>query len=404
MLNGVRCRLLSLDRMGWRFRKSFKLFPGVKLNLSRGGLSLSLGGSPATLNIGPRGPRATLGVPGSGLSFSVPLGGQPAGRGGAHAPAPAAGIAPPAPAVPQAATSVDSSMHEIRSVSPDLMRGGSMDGFRQLLQEAQKEEAAIAAEVEALEPVTARSTRRAASWSRGWLFKRLFPKKAARIQQQAEEDAARLAELREQLELCRVRTEIEVPAELVEPYRQFIEAFRVLAGSAATWDTIAARSTDRVAERTTAGRTIDRKPVRFQMAKCRVIDFADPVPCLSNHNGGDLFLYPGFVLVHGNGGAFAVLDVREVRLDINEVQFQEAENVPPDAQVVGHTWLRANKDGSPDRRFNGNRQIPVARYGRLTVASGNGLCEEWMASNADAVLAFGRAWSALAASIQRAPA
>jgi len=391
--------------MGWRFRKSFKLFPGVKLNLSRGGLSLSLGGSPATLNIGPRGPRATFGAPGSGLSFSVPLAGQPAGRGDAHVPAPAPGIAfPPAPAVPQPVTIADPSMHEIRSVNPDLMRGGSMDGFRQLLQEAQKEEAAIATEVKTIEPKAARSTRRAASWSRGWLFKRLFPNKAERIRQQAEEDAARLAELREQLELCRVRTEIEVPAELVEPYRQFIEAFRVLAGSAATWDTIAARSSDRVAERTTATRIIDRKPVRFQLAKCRVIDFPDPVPCLSNHNGGDLFLYPGFVLVHGEGGAFAVLDVREVRLDIRETQFQEAESVPSDAQVVGHTWLRANKDGSPDRRFNGNRQIPVARYGQLAVVSGNGLCEEWMVSNAEAVLAFGRAWSALAASLQRAPA
>lgn len=389
--------------MGWRFRKSFKLFPGVKLNLSRGGLSLSVGGSPATLNIGPRGPRATFGVPGSDLSFSVPLGGQPAGRGPAPTPAPAAGLAPPpAPAVPQPATLTDPTMHEIRSVSPDLMRGGSMDGFRQLLQEAQKEEADITAEVKKLEPVAARSTRRAASWSRGWLFKRLLPKAAARILQQAEEDAARLAELREQLALCRVRTEIEVPNELVEPYRQVIEAFRALASSAATWDTIASRATDRAAERTTATRTIDRKPVRFQQAKCRVIDFPEPVPCLRNHNGGDLFLYPGFVLVHGNGGTFAVLDVREVRLDIQETQFHEAESVPPDAQVIGHTWLRANKDGSPDRRFNGNRQIPVARYGRLTIASSNGLSEEWMASNVDAALAFGRAWSAPAASIQRA--
>lgn len=288
-------------------------------------------------------------------------------------------------------------------MSPDLMRGGAMDGFRQLLQEAQQEKAAITAEANALEPVAARSTRRAASWSRGWLFKRLFPQKAARILRQAEEDSARLAELREQLDLCSVRTEIEVPAELVEPYRELLAAFERLAASAATWDTIAARATDRVAERTTAERTVDRKPVRFQLAKCSVIDFADPVPCLRNHNGGDLFLYPGFVLVHGDGGAFAVFDVRELRLDVSEVQFQEGEGVPPDAQVIGHSWLRANKDGSPDRRFQDNRQIPIARYGRLTVASSNGLCEEWMASNADSTMAFGRAWSALVASVQREP-
>jgi len=69
--------------MAWRFRKTFRLFPGVRLNLSKGGLSLSVGGAPATLNIGPRGPRATFGVPGSGVSVSVPLA---VPRGGAGEP------------------------------------------------------------------------------------------------------------------------------------------------------------------------------------------------------------------------------------------------------------------------------------------------------------------------------
>ncbi len=67
--------------------------------------------------------------------------------------------------------------------------------------------------------------------------------------------------------------------------------------------------------------------------------------------------------------------------------------------VLDHTWLRSNQDGSPDRRFNGNRQIPVARYGKLTVGSENGLCEEWLVSNADAALAFGAASAHMAATV-----
>ena len=44
--------------MGWRFRRSLKIMPGVHLNISKRGVSsLSLGGRGATLNLGKRGVR-----------------------------------------------------------------------------------------------------------------------------------------------------------------------------------------------------------------------------------------------------------------------------------------------------------------------------------------------------------
>lgn len=55
--------------MGFRFHKSVKLFPGVRLNFSKSGLSTSVGVPGAMLNLGRR-PRITLGVPGSGLSYT----------------------------------------------------------------------------------------------------------------------------------------------------------------------------------------------------------------------------------------------------------------------------------------------------------------------------------------------
>lgn len=59
--------------MGFRFRKSVRLMPGVRLNFSNRGVSTSLGGSGATVNIGKRGVRATAGLPGTGLSYSQQL-------------------------------------------------------------------------------------------------------------------------------------------------------------------------------------------------------------------------------------------------------------------------------------------------------------------------------------------
>ncbi|ODB39972.1 hypothetical protein A9L43_15255 [Pseudomonas mosselii] len=56
--------------MALRFRKSFKVAPGVRINLSKSGVSTSVGGKGLTANLSKRGTRVTAGIPGSGLSAS----------------------------------------------------------------------------------------------------------------------------------------------------------------------------------------------------------------------------------------------------------------------------------------------------------------------------------------------
>ncbi|MCQ4267391.1 DUF4236 domain-containing protein [Stutzerimonas degradans] len=56
--------------MAIRFRKSIKIAPGVRLNVSKSGISTSVGGKGATANFSKRGTRVTVGIPGSGLSAS----------------------------------------------------------------------------------------------------------------------------------------------------------------------------------------------------------------------------------------------------------------------------------------------------------------------------------------------
>jgi|SRR6266498_687920 len=51
-----------------RFRKSFKIFPGVKVNMSKGGVSFTVGTKGYHLNFSKRGVKQTVGLPGSGIS------------------------------------------------------------------------------------------------------------------------------------------------------------------------------------------------------------------------------------------------------------------------------------------------------------------------------------------------
>jgi hypothetical protein len=53
-----------------RIRKTFTLFPGVKVNLSKSGMSISVGKKGFTLNFSTRGVRQTTGLPGTGISHT----------------------------------------------------------------------------------------------------------------------------------------------------------------------------------------------------------------------------------------------------------------------------------------------------------------------------------------------
>ena len=50
----------------------------------------------------------------------------------------------------------------------------------------------------------------------------------------------------------------------------------------------------------------------FSLGKCDLIHWEQKVPHLQNINGGDLFLYPGFILYRAAREAFSVIDFHDV--------------------------------------------------------------------------------------------
>jgi len=76
--------------MSFRFWRRIRIAPGVTLNLSKSGGSLSFGPRGAKFTIGPRGKRATVGIPGTGLFYTTTLpSGRSSGRRSASYSAPA---------------------------------------------------------------------------------------------------------------------------------------------------------------------------------------------------------------------------------------------------------------------------------------------------------------------------
>ena len=62
--------------MAFRFRKSVKLAPGIRLSLGKRGLGLNVGRRGASISIGQRGVYSNVGIPGTGISFRQKLSGS----------------------------------------------------------------------------------------------------------------------------------------------------------------------------------------------------------------------------------------------------------------------------------------------------------------------------------------
>jgi tetratricopeptide (TPR) repeat protein len=84
--------------MAFRFWRRVRLVPGVTLNLSKSGGSLSFGSRGGHFTMSPRGGRLTGGVPGTGVFYTHRVGRGRGKRRGARS----ASVRPPAPTVPPA--------------------------------------------------------------------------------------------------------------------------------------------------------------------------------------------------------------------------------------------------------------------------------------------------------------
>lgn len=57
--------------MGWRFRKSFKILPGVKLNINKKSIGVTFGGKGVHYTVNSKGKHtASVGIPGTGLYYT----------------------------------------------------------------------------------------------------------------------------------------------------------------------------------------------------------------------------------------------------------------------------------------------------------------------------------------------
>jgi hypothetical protein len=304
--------------MSWRFRKSFQVFPGVRINLSKSGLSTTIGDGPLHLNFGPQGVTGTVSVPGTGVSFRHRI------RVGPTRTPPASDSSVfPSPHFLPESREISHERNEIRSASTREMTSGGLLEFRRIISSAQAERNLIDADLHTAKRDSAMADAQYASWYYGWFLKRIRPNRFAELEIQAADSRARVEELVEQRRLTTVATEIAIEDEHRAFFGRLCDAFAALTGAANIWDTVATQKTDQFRQRTRATQSLERNPVRFCFDQLDILTCEWEVPRLRNANGGDMFLYPGFLVYHISRDAFSTIDFSDIEIHCEPSRFIE---------------------------------------------------------------------------------
>ncbi|MBL8159255.1 hypothetical protein JNJ66_02255 [Candidatus Saccharibacteria bacterium] len=181
-------------------------------------------------------------------------------------------------------------------------------------------------------------------------------------------------------------------SQLEKSWLNCLDTYDELAQSQKIWDLTYAENIDRVKVRTTADTAVKRTAVTYAPKDIEIIK-SDVRPIfIPNANGPDVFIYPTFLILFKDNQRFGIFDLKEVKGSLSFTSYHEEEKVPSDGEVIGQTWKKANKDGSRDKRFQGNNyQIPVLKYGSMTLETSDGLQESYMFSSAEAFTGFAEA-------------
>jgi len=361
--------------MSFRFRKRIKIIPGIYLNVSKSGISTTVGPRGATVSISNRGSYLNLGIPGTGISYR-----QKIEQGKATPPSSNLGlVSNPVQSHMGPVIQQDFFFDKSKTINVNIsndnlvhIKTSIIDSRVEMLDIIEKGQAVA---------TTLKNLKRRRKNKSSWVG-RLFGSQDAitSLDKQIEDQEAYAEELSQQYDEAKVVIGINSDPEISDQYKRLKKAYEALLGASKTWD-ITSKAVN-PAHKSSAHNVVERKEVKFKYGD---LDFIytefDPF-LLENANGSDIYIFPGFIVQVTKSGNITITDFSDIQFTFYKQQFvEETYAMPKDAEVIDHTWAKVNKDGSPDRRFTGNYQIPVVHYGAFEFTFPNQTKESYNISN-----------------------
>jgi hypothetical protein len=366
--------------MTWRYRKRIKIIPGVHLNLSNSGISTTIGVKGASVNIGNNGTYVNNSIPGTGLYSRKKIGSSHSGNQ-IDATEPAS--------FPEVVVSPLS--ENIFSLDPHEIGSQSMEGLKQVILTSHQQRMELINDLAAIQILRKKSSSKLIL---SYILLYGFIKKSLpdKIKKEIAEMDFTIQQIKQQIEESSLQLDYHFEDSLIDKYHAVTESFKKLISCQNIWDMTSAHTQNRVAARSAAGMIVTRKEVKFGIKPIPDIKANLEPFYFQNGNGADLYFYPHFVIVYSSKENFAIIGLEELRFTFAATRFIETSPVPSDTEIIDRTWAKVNKNGTPDKRFKENYEIPVVRYGNISLKTLTGINEEYEFSNYGSAEAFSNAF------------
>jgi hypothetical protein len=345
-----------------RFRRRVKLFPGVKINFSKSGISTTIGVRGASITIGKQGTYLNTGIPGTGIYDRRKIGENKRNV---------------QEYIPNEVVQYDE-VGAIKSEEAEATTSEGLHELKETLMECYQERIDLKKEITKVR------------------FKLFFATIFLifscliiigffinSIKQLRKDQNEYLMDLKAQLQNCFVNIDMVLDPKFEDKYQELLDKYKSLITSHRIWDLTSSVSVDRVTTRSAASTAVKRRQIKMGYGNIDIIKSKHDALHFENAIGGDLYIYPAFIALVDSYKKFGLIDLRELEFNFHGQQFIEEEGIPKDALVVGNTWLKVNKNGTPDKRFKDNRQIPICQYGEISLKSKTGLNEAYHISSFD---------------------
>ncbi|WMY10911.1 DUF4236 domain-containing protein [Paraburkholderia phenoliruptrix] len=178
-----------------------------------------------------------------------------------------------------------------------------------------------------------------------------------------------------------------------QTYEHVLNAFEELRNCRASWRILASGRVLDGRYNAGAAETLKRKTASLDTGGVKHVKCNIDVPWLAA-GSNKFYFYPDRIFIV-SGKQVAVCTYESLDVGARLTRFIESDGVPSDSQVIGHTWRFVNKNGSPDRRFKDNRQIPIAQYEELQLSSAQGIQELYHFSRVGRAESFANSLSQL---------
>ena len=345
--------------MGFRVRKSINLGGGFRINLSKSGIGYSWGTKGYRVSRTVRGTiRRTYSIPGTGISWVDESGGRNRSRNNRRNHTQTKNNRPPDRQSPQ------QNRQEIYNQAPTRgIESADIEQFKEA------EEGTISNALE-------RTIR--LNWMGNWMIlcillvgihPALFVLPIVGFIMKIVAHT-----------VGRVNLEYAFDSEKQDEYNRRIGAWQLLAEGDKEWQVLAEQFNTNRKVNGGAGRNLSRKICKIQKGHPYYISTNVGAIQIILANRERLIILPDKVFFVRKRKV-GMIDYSDFRISVSSVRFVEIDSVPKDAQVVGQTWQYVNQNGTPDRRYKNNRQIPVCQYGQVFLRSSSGLNVELQISN-----------------------